>query len=73
MSENYEHLNSIANRQSGGKKRYGLTLNKKKDFVNQFLALERDAKGKVTSAIDAVEVKSLGINRALFEGNKEMY
>ena len=73
MSEDLEHLNSVANRQAGGKKRYGLTMNKKKDFVNQFLALERDAKGKVTTAIDAVEVKSLGINRALFEGNKEMY
>ena len=61
MSEDLEHLNSVANRQAGGKKRYGLTMNKKKDFVNQFLALERDAKGKVTTAIDAVEVKSLGI------------
>jgi len=59
MSEDLNHLNSIANRQAGGKKRYGLTLNKKKDFVNQFLALERDAKGRVTTAMDAVDVKSL--------------
>jgi hypothetical protein len=50
-----------------------LTLNKKKDFVNQFLALERDAKGNVNTAIDAVEVKALGVHRALVEGNTDMY
>ena len=73
MYEDLNHLNSIANRQNGQKKRYGLTLNKKKNFVNQFLALERDAKGNVSTAIDAIDVNSLGIHRALFEGNIEMY
>ena len=73
LCEDLNHLNSLANRSTGQKKRYGLTLNKKKDFVNQFLALERDAKGNVKTAIDAVEVKALGVHRALVEGNTDMY